>query len=152
MNLSVVSRRMNKELKVVKNQLQPALRIEKSAALQYESRIGEWYAARADFGDFQHSQKVISMLIFTRNLQIFSHPPFPVLGCLLTHMLQLTKQLIYDGRIRFHWSEQDQAFNIICIRFTECLMVLVENMIFSRGNFAGHCQAFWYQRRLMQSG
>ena len=64
-NLGVVSRRINREQKVVKNQLRTALGIvkTKSAALQYESRIAELYAAGADIGDFGHSRKLFPDMI-----------------------------------------------------------------------------------------
>lgn len=56
---------MEREVKVVQNQLRIAIGIvkSKSAALQYESRIAELYAAGADVGDFGHSRKLFPEMI-----------------------------------------------------------------------------------------
>lgn len=54
-----------KQVTVVKNQLRMALGVVKSkcAALQYESRIAELYAAGAEFGDFGQSRKLFPVMI-----------------------------------------------------------------------------------------
>ena len=56
-----IEKTLDREVTVVKNQLRTALEIVKSkaAALQYEDRIAEFYAAGADVGDFGHSRRPV---------------------------------------------------------------------------------------------
>ena len=60
-----VDKRMKQETLVVKNLLRTSLGVVKtnSAAIQYESRVAELYAAGADVGDYGHSRKLFPDMI-----------------------------------------------------------------------------------------
>ena len=60
-----VDKRMKRETLVVKNLLRTSFGVvkTKSAAIQYESRVAELFAAGADVGDYGHSRKLFPDMI-----------------------------------------------------------------------------------------